>query len=186
MDPSTLGINRDWTLFLDRDGVINRKLENAYVRNWDEYEFLPGAKDAIRKLAGIFGTVIVVTNQQGIGKGLMTTAHLANIHERMVAAITESGGRIDGIYYCPHLASDNCDCRKPRTGMAKAAAADHPGIELARSIMVGDSAHDMAFGKEAGMRTVGVGPKLKRGTPQMDFIVPDLATLASLLAGAEK
>jgi len=184
MDLSELGIDSKWALFLDRDGVVNRKLENAYVRDWDEYEFLPGVLNALRTLAGIFGRTIIVTNQQGIGKGLMTEADLASLHNQMIAAISESGGRVDAIYHCPHLAADNCACRKPKTGMVKRALKDFPDIDPGLSIMVGDSEHDMVFGKRAGMITVGVGHNTGDESMNTDVHVAGLAALAQILKGS--
>lgn len=185
MDLTSLGIDNDWTLFLDRDGVVNRKLEDAYVRHWDEYDFLPGVKEALQTLARVFGRIVIVTNQQGIGKGLMTEEQLADVHDRMRSVISDSGGRIDAIYHCPHLAGANCDCRKPRTGMVVRAIEDSHDIDSSRSVMVGDSEHDMDFGKRAGMYTVAVGPKLDADSPHTDLYVRDLAGVADLLKGSE-
>lgn len=147
----------DWTLFLDRDGVINRKLPDDYVKHWGEFDFLPGVLPALATLARHFATIIIATNQRGIGRGLMTEADLAEVHTRMLAEIGAAGGRIDRIFYAPDLAEEDYrGWRKPRTGMAMAARAALPQIDLTRSIMMGDSASDMVFGKDAGMRCVWV------------------------------
>lgn len=146
--------DRSWTLFLDRDGVINRRLVADYVKFPAEFEWLPGSKEAIVSFSEMFGIVVVVTNQQGIGKGLMTENDLDEIHQRMKADIMEVGGHINQIYHCPDLASRSPNCRKPSPEMAWRAKQDFPQIDFQRSLMVGDSCSDMEFGRNAGMQTV--------------------------------
>lgn len=150
-------VDPTWTLFLDRDGVINKKIENGYIAKWDEFEFLPGVLEALEQLSHHFGYIIIVTNQQGIGKELMTEEHLEVIHQNMKAEIASSGGRVDAVYHSPYLESDNHVWRKPGTGMAVQARRDFPAIDFNRSIMVGDSLTDMLFGEQLGMKTVLVG-----------------------------
>lgn len=145
--------DRSWTLFLDRDGVINRRLPGDYVKSPTEFEWLPGSKEAIALFSKMFGTVLVATNQQGIGKGLMTERDLDEIHQRMKAGVMEAGGRIDRIYYCPDLATKAGNCRKPSPAMAWKAKQDFPQIDFQRALMVGDSCSDMEFGRNAGMQT---------------------------------
>ncbi len=147
-------IDQSWTLFLDRDGVVNKKLPNDYVKSWDEFELLPGALEAISILSRCFYRIILVTNQQGIGKGLMTKKDLESIHQKMLDVINLSGGRIDKVYYCPNLVADNSPHRKPNIGMALQAQQDFPKINFKQSIMVGDSFSDIEFGKNAGMKTI--------------------------------
>src|SRR4051812_44868832 len=114
LDLST--INSQWTLFLDRDGVINKDKE-PYTLNENEFEFYEGVPDAIKSLGEIFQRVIVITNQRGVGRKLMTVQDLLRIHEKMIKEIENKGGKIDRIYYC--TASDNSDPdRKPNPGMA--------------------------------------------------------------------
>jgi len=108
-----LNIDKHWTLFLDRDGVINRKLDNDYVKHWIEFEFLEGVLDALKYLKPIFGKIVVVTNQQGIGKGLYTIEDLELIHKNMLYEIDYHGGRIDKVYFSPYLSSQNHPSRKP-------------------------------------------------------------------------
>lgn len=149
--------DKNWTLFLDRDGVINKKIENDYVRSWDQFEFLPGVLDALNKLSKIFGRIIIVTNQRGIGKGLMTEDDLHEIHEKMLQLIRQHGGRIDAIYYCPHdYEKEECDCRKPKPGLALQAKRDFPEINFEKSVMVGDSESDIVFARNLGMVAVGI------------------------------
>ena len=144
------------TLFLDRDGVINKKLERRYVRNWQEFEFMPNALLAIKILSNKFERIIVVTNQQGIGKALMTIDELSVLHELMKKEIIENGGKIDKIYFCPHLEKENCDCRKPAIGMIKRAIKDFPTLNLKQTFLVGDSPSDIEAGERAGIKTVKV------------------------------
>lgn len=154
MEAKLPAIDASWALFLDRDGVINRRLPGAYVRAWEEFEWLPGAAPAIALLSRAFGWVFVVTNQQGIGKGLMGEPALESIHRRMLAEVEAAGGRIDGVYFCPALASEQPNCRKPGPAMALQARRDFPGIDFHRSLMVGDTLPDMAFGHQLGMFNV--------------------------------
>lgn len=150
-------INDSWTLFLDRDGVINKKLENDYVRSPNELELLPGAISSIAQLSRIFGRTIVVTNQQGIGKGLMTEVDLADVHSIIESKVEEQEGKIDAIYFAPQLASENSPMRKPNIGMALKAKEDFLKVDFSRSIIIGDSKSDMEFGKNAGMHCVFIG-----------------------------
>lgn len=141
-------------MFLDRDGVINDRLVGRYVLTWREFRFIPGTLEALRFFAGYFGRIFVVTNQQGIGKGLMTEEDIQDIHKRMLSEIVQAGGRIDGIYFCPDLKEKPDNCRKPNPAMALQAQRDFPEIEFTRSVMVGDSISDMDFASRLGMRSV--------------------------------
>ena len=148
-----LNITKDWTLFLDRDGVINHEKKEDYIRNWSEFKFYSESLAALPILAQKFNRIIITTNQKGIGKGLMTDADLELIHQSMKHQIIELGGRIDAIYYCPDL--DNLSInRKPQPGMAFQAKAAYPSIDFNQSIMVGNRMSDMEFGRNAGMHTV--------------------------------
>jgi histidinol-phosphate phosphatase family protein len=146
-------INPNWTLFLDRDGVINVEKNEDYIRNWDEFSFYKESLIALPILAKKFKTIVVTTNQKGIGKGLMTHDNLNHIHTNMIQSITNVGGRIDQIYYSADL--DNLSPnRKPQPGMALQAKAQFPQINFQESIMVGNRTSDMYFGRNAGMHTV--------------------------------
>lgn len=141
-------------VFLDRDGVINRKaVEEGYVTRWEDFHFLPGAIEAISLLVGAGWSVIVVTNQRCIAKGLLTVSELETIHRKMLHQLQESGADLEAIYYCPHEKQPPCTCRKPLPGMLLTAAHEHQ-IDLASSWMVGDSEKDVEAGKRAGCRTV--------------------------------
>lgn len=143
-------------VFLDRDGVINVKApEGQYITRWEEFQFLPDVADAIARLNRAHFSVIVVSNQRGIAKGLMTVDALDEIHRRMLAQLAALNARIDAIYFCPHGTDARCACRKPAPGMLVQAAKDH-GIDLPNSWMVGDSDSDLLAGKNAGCRTVRI------------------------------
>ena len=138
------------TLFLDRDGVINRWLPGDYVKTWDEFAFLPGILECLRKWAVRFKHIIVVSNQRGVGKGKMSQADLEAVHARMLSEIRASGGRIDAVYTCTELVKDH-PMRKPQPGMFLAACRDFPDIAPARSLMLGDSDSDREFAANCGM-----------------------------------
>jgi len=140
-------------VFLDRDGVINRKLENDYVKSWDEFQFLPGVIEAIKAINEKGSLVIVVTNQRGIAKGLMTVKDLGEIHQRMLKELKKHGARIDDIFYCPHDISDNCNCRKPKPGMLIQAQRKWD-INFAQSYIIGDSNSDIEAGQRVGCRGI--------------------------------
>jgi D-glycero-D-manno-heptose 1,7-bisphosphate phosphatase len=144
------------TLFLDRDGVINKKLEARYVRNFSEFRFMQGALQAISKLSSVFQRVIIITNQQGISKGIMSVSELNELHIKMLERVEESGGRIDKIYYCPHLKETNCMCRKPKPGMIERAIIDYPNIIIKKSYLIGDSESDIEAGKAMNLKTFKV------------------------------
>lgn len=150
---------KNWTLFLDRDGVINERIEGDYVRKWEEFVFGEGVLEAMPILARKFNRIVVVTNQQGIAKGLMTAQDLEEVHQQMLTVIQENQGYIDKVYYCPLHEKENPTCRKPNTGMGLQAKLDFPEIDFERSIMVGDSISDIEFGKRLGMKTVFVTTK---------------------------
>jgi histidinol-phosphate phosphatase family protein len=152
-------VNSDWTLFLDRDGVINERLDNDYVKNWEQFIFLPGVLEALGNFSNTFSRIFIVTNQAGIEKGLMTHEDLRTIHEHMMEYIIYHGGRIDEIYYCPYKPDLDPLCRKPNPGMALQAKKDFPEINFQLSVMVGDSHSDIIFGNRLGMKTVLVGNK---------------------------
>lgn len=143
-------------VFLDRDGVINRKLpENQYVRNHEEFEILPGVRTAMSILSQLGYLLVIVTNQRGIARGLMDETELAKVHEYMKRRLLERGVLLDGVYYCPHDKDEGCRCRKPRPGMILDASR-HLGIDLDQSFMVGDSDSDMLAAKNAGVRGVRI------------------------------
>ena len=178
-------IDKTWTLFLDRDGVINNRLPNQYVKSWDEFEFSVGALKAIKCFNNFFGTILIVTNQQGIGKNLMSENDLHHIHTKMLKQIEAAGGRIDGIYYCPDLKTKTLNCRKPNVQMGIKAQQDFPAINFKNSIIVGDSISDMEFGFRLGMKTIFIKTKSedleKSLTLPIDYSYQSLYDFASVL-----
>lgn len=144
------------TLFLDRDGVINKKLEQRYVTNFDEFVFVKNSDIAIRKLHKIFKRILIVTNQQGIGKGIMTEDDLNLLHLQMQRKLSVDFDLIDKIYFCPCLETDNCNCRKPKIGMLENAKLDFPDMKIEDSFLVGDSDSDIIAGKKFGLTTIKV------------------------------
>ena len=144
------------TLFLDRDGVINQKLEGRYVTNFNEFVFVKNSDLAIRKLHKIFKRILIVTNQQGIGKGIMTEDDLNLLHFQMQRKLNPDFDLIDKIYFCPCLEGDSCNCRKPKTGMLEKAKLDFPEIIIKNSFLIGDSESDIEAGNKFGLKTIKV------------------------------
>jgi D-glycero-D-manno-heptose 1,7-bisphosphate phosphatase len=142
------------TIFLDRDGVLNRKLpEGQYVTNWQHFELLPGIPQAIARLNQAGLRILVVTNQRGIALGLYTAADVDAIHDQLQAVLAQSGAHIDGFYFCPHD-KHQCNCRKPSPGLFEQAQAQFPEIEPATSLIIGDSLSDVDFGRNLGLTTI--------------------------------
>ena len=168
MTLKNLNINKNWTLFLDRDGVINKKIDNDYVKQWIEFEFIEGVLDALKFLNTVFGSIIVVTNQQGIGKKLYRIEDLELIHKNMLYEIAYHGGKIDKVYFSPYLKSENHPYRKPGIGMALKAKEDISTINFKQSIMIGDSMSDMEFGRNAGMKTIYISEEISEND-KIDF-----------------
>lgn len=141
-------------MFLDRDGTINRD-RPGYVKRWEEFEFLPGALEALRRLADLGAEVIVVSNQSAVGRGLASHEAVEDIHRRMIAEAGAGGGRISKACFCPHAPWEGCGCRKPKPGLLVRAAEDL-GVDLARAFMVGDAPTDMEAALAAGCRPVWI------------------------------
>jgi D-glycero-D-manno-heptose 1,7-bisphosphate phosphatase len=157
---------------IDRDGVINEHRPGRYVNDWPDFSFLPGTLDAFRALASTPDPVIVVTNQSGVGRGVMSASALEDIHERMVGAVTSSGGRIDAVIHCPHPPAISCACRKPEPGMFFSLASRF-GVSLAQSVFIGDTVTDLKAGATAGCRTILVR------TGEGELTIASLAGLAA-------
>jgi histidinol-phosphate phosphatase family protein len=141
------------TLFLDRDGVINRHRPNDYVKCWEEFEFLPDILEALAKWSKQVRHIFIITNQRGVGRGLMSENDLKKIHSNMLDEINRHGGRIDKIYYCTAISDDDIN-RKPNVGMAIQAKQDFPDINFGKSVMIGDSEKDMRFAENARMKGI--------------------------------
>lgn len=162
-------IDKSWTLFLDRDGVINIDKEGSYIFSVDEFVFSTGAPALFKKLAEKFHRIIIVTNQRGVGRELMTEEALSSIHRHMTLQIEAAGGRIDAIYYCTSLHNTHPE-RKPNPGMAVRAKLNFPEIDFSKSVMVGNNLSDMHFGRNAGMHTIFV----KTTRPHQQLPHPDI------------
>lgn len=143
-------------VFLDRDGVINRKIENGYVLEWKDFEFLPDIEGAIKLLNEKMIPVIVVTNQACVGRGLISLDKLNDINGRMMRELMQKGAKIDDVFVCPHKPEDNCDCRKPKTGLFKQAAKKYK-IDFKGSWFIGDSDSDVQAGTAMGLKTYLLG-----------------------------
>jgi len=141
-------------LFLDRDGVINYRIPDGYVTEPSEFEFLPNVIEALQILSKKFKYLFIVSNQQGVGKGLMSESDLEDVHQHMLEEFEENDIKIHKIYVCTALKEANDPCRKPNIGMALQAQKDFKDFELSKSVMVGDTISDMRFGRNAGMKTV--------------------------------
>jgi D-glycero-alpha-D-manno-heptose 1-phosphate guanylyltransferase len=162
-------INTSWTLFIDRDGVINHEKKDTYIHSWQEFKFYYGVPNAFQQFSNKFGKIIIISNQRGIGRGLMTENDLADIHKQMQLQIEIAGGRIDKIYYCSSADNLHPD-RKPNPGMAFHAKKDFPMIDFSKSIMIGNKPSDMLFGRNAGIYTVFVKTtNLEQALPHPDI-----------------
>jgi len=176
-------IDNSWTIFLDRDGVINEERIGKYVLNWGEFVFSPGALDAFKIIGEKFGKIIIVSNQRGVNKLLMTENDLLDIHSAMQKEVETTGSKIDKIYYCTEL-DDKSFNRKPNPGLAIHAANDFPEIDFSKSIMLGNKPGDMRFGRAAGMFTVFVtttNPDQAFPHPDIDQLYHNLLSFARAL-----
>jgi D-glycero-D-manno-heptose 1,7-bisphosphate phosphatase len=174
---------------LDRDGVINRNPpEGQYVTSWEDFHILPGVVEGIAQLNRAGFSVIVVTNQRCIAKGLLTAAELDQMHSRLSSSLARAGATIDGIYYCPHEMEVSCNCRKPAPGMLLDAARSH-SVNLAVSWMIGDSDTDVEAGRNAGCKTARLqvtnGPGDATGHTPDRLSSPDISA-TSLLDAVRK
>ncbi len=158
------------TIILDRDGVINQD-SDAFIKGPDEWIAIPESLEAITRLNRAGYRVVVATNQSGLARGLLQQADLDAIHHKMESALQQLGGRLDGIYYCPHGPNDNCNCRKPKPGLLLQLAREME-LDLGQAVLVGDSLRDL----QAAM-TVGVKPVLVltgKGATTAEQLPPDM------------
>ena len=178
-------------VFLDRDGVISK--QTAFVNHPEDLVLIDGAAEAIARLNHTGLPVVVITNQGGIAMGYLTEDELAAIHQRLKELLAEGGAHVDGIYYCPHHTqatvpaySVDCSCRKPSTGMLEQAR-DDLGIDLRKSVLVGDATTDVLAGIRAGCSTIlvktGFGGKNGKAEATPDHVVADLAAAVDLILG---
>ena len=176
-----LEIDKTWTLFLDRDGVINHQIIDDYVKEVHELKIIDGVPEAVTYFTELFGRILVVTNQQGIGKGLMTEDDLNHLHGFINNLIENHGGKINKIYFAPQLAANKDPYRKPGTGMGLHAKEDFPEIDFQKSLMIGDSESDIEFGTKLGMKTVMLKNSRNIMT-KADYIFENLRAVANHLS----
>ena len=172
-------IKPDAALFIDRDGVINKLRPEDYVKQIREFELLPEVIPALEIFKPLFKRIFIITNQQGIGKGLMIDS-IDTIHTHFLSLIPPHL-HPDKIYHCPHLKDAHCACRKPKPGMALMAKNDFPEIQLSSSIMIGDSSSDIEFAKNGGMLPVLISNKASSSNPEYPVFLDILAFAQSLV-----
>ena len=157
-------------LFLDRDGVINVRIPGGYVSHPADFQWMPGNPEAIAKLQPFFNYLIIVTNQQGVGKQIMSSTDLEAVHAHMKTGLSAIGVRLDAIYACTDLKSQPDNCRKPSPKMGYMAQSDFPEIDFTQSVMVGDALSDLQFGQALGMQNVWVAGKAEDEGPIKEAI----------------
>ena len=160
------------TIFLGRDGVIIENREN-YVRSWNDVAFIPAALKALRSAYISPYKIILITNQSAIGRRLITLEQAEEINQRVVKVVTESGGRIDATFMCPHAPGEACNCRKPLPGLFLQAA-EKFNLDLGRSFMVGDALSDLQAGRAAGVRETML---VRTGRGQVQAALPEATSL---------
>jgi D-glycero-D-manno-heptose 1,7-bisphosphate phosphatase len=176
-------------IILDRDGVINHDSEQ-YIKSPDEWRPIPGSLEAIARLNHAGFRVVVATNQSGLGRGLYDTATMIAINDRMHKALAQVGGRIDAVFFCPHTAESDCDCRKPKAGMLTEIGRRF-GVDLTGVPSIGDSLRDLQAAEAVGAQPIlvltGKGERtLREGKfPKNTVIFPDLAFAVTALLGGD-
>jgi len=174
-------------VFLDRDGVTNRKLpEGQFVRSWRDFEFLPGAESAIAALNRSGRHIIIISNQRGIALGLYTRADLETLHMKLQERMAEHDAHIDAFYYCPHD-RNQCDCRKPKTGLFEQVFRDFPEASAQNSIVIGDSISDIQAARTLGLLAIFIqgDPKTQKPGAEKAAALAD-AVANSLIEAVEK
>jgi D-glycero-D-manno-heptose 1,7-bisphosphate phosphatase len=143
-------------IFIDRDGVINCRRANDYVLDWSQFVFVDGIREALRELASLGLPMILISNQSAVGRGLLSSVELEDITQRMWKTLEQDGTRLSAAYFCPHRPDEKCSCRKPQPGLLTQAAADF-GIDLSRSVLIGDSDADVKAAQAVGCHAVLFG-----------------------------
>ena len=175
-------------IILDRDGTINRDSDD-YIKSPEEWQPLPGALEAIARLSQAGWHLVIASNQSGLGRGLFDVATLNQIHDKMNKMLAVAGGRIDAIFYCPHVPQDQCGCRKPLSGLFEQIG-ERFGAQLDQVNAVGDTLRDAQAAAAVGCRTHLVctgksenwkGPGLPEGFPPNTLVHDDLAAFAEWL-----
>lgn len=180
-------------IFLDRDGVINKYPGRfKYVESLEDFEFLPGSKEAIALLSKNGYQIFVISNQAGVTKGIYSKETLDKMTQIMLESIESVGGKIERVLYCTHTDEQNCDCRKPKTGSVTRALEGIGDVDLGRSFFVGDSIRDVKTGKTTGCKTIlvlsgreSIETK-KEWEVQPDFIADNLYKAAEIILSQNK
>ena len=173
-------------VFLDRDGTINENAPGKYVLRVEDFVLIEGVPEAIASLCKAGFDVYVVTNQSAIGRGWLDQEMHDKIMRYLDWRMSEAGGKVSGVYLCPHLPDEGCECRKPKTGMIDRALSEHPDIDVGASFLVGDRPEDMQLAANAGLRPIfvlsGHGSHQKEALlekgPEVEAIVANLAEAA--------
>lgn len=175
---SSISANSGRVVFLDRDGVMNRRAApHDYIKTWEEFHFLPGVAEAIRQLNEAHYTVLVVTNQRGVARGIMTMDAVNHLHQEMCGALENQGAHISGVFVCPHE-KGTCRCHKPEIGLLLQAERDFP-VDKAHSWLVGDSENDILAGIRYGVTTILIGA----GDFAQDFRAKGLPEAVNIILG---
>jgi histidinol-phosphate phosphatase family protein len=179
---SLKNIDSSWTLFIDRDGVMNDEKHEDYIHTWEEFKFYEGVKEAFEIFNKRLGVIVIITNQRGVARGLTKIEDLHHIHKNMQQEIEAAGGRIDNIYVCTEMESEN---RKPNPGMGLQAVKDFPEIDLSKSLMIGNTLSDMKFGRNLGVAINIFLPTTRKEVPldheDIDLVFEDLISVAKAL-----
>lgn len=174
-------------VFLDRDGTLN--VEKEYVFRYEDWEWVPGAVEGLKRLAGLEFRLVVVSNQSGVARGYYRVSDVQILHNRVAKELETKGVHISGFYFCPHGPKDGCECRKPKPGMILQAEKEL-GIDLSRSFMVGDKLIDVEAGQAAGVRPIlvgtGYGAIEKKRLPVNVPFAADLLAVSEWLEGGLK
>ncbi|MCM8814431.1 MAG: HAD family hydrolase [Candidatus Omnitrophica bacterium] len=174
--------------FLDRDGVISIFTPNDYIKKWDEFQFLPSAIEGLRILAQDGFKIIIISNQAGVGRKVFSEKDLQDTTERMLSELKRNGIEIFKVYYCIHTPEDNCNCRKPKTGMLERFISEYGDFERERAFFVGDSDVDIEIGARMGLKTILVLSgktksieEVEKWNYKPDFIASDLKEAAEII-----
>lgn len=185
----------DKYVFIDRDGVINKDPAGwtpySYVTKWEDFHFLPGVLEALKKLSDAGYESVIISNQQGVGKGYMTLEDLNDITSKVSRAIKEAGGKVAGFYYCTHEKEENCSCRKPKDGLFRKAQKELGIKSFKGKFYLGDTQRDMEAGKRAGLKTILIlsgksdEEDAKEWEYKPDYTFKDLSSAADFILGEE-
>ena len=175
-------------IFLDRDGVISKYYPGDWTKKWEEFCFLPGTKEALKRLTRANYRIVIISNQAGVSKGFFSPKKLKYITKRMKEEVKKSGGKIKKVYYCPHQDKEHCSCRKPKIGLFKRAEKDLGWINFGETFFVGDSETDVLCGKSIGTKTILVlsgkvksEEETKSWGSQPDYITTDLLSATEII-----